>query len=60
MVNIYYSKDPIAREYEFKVQDMDSYRILLHKKYTSKDVFEFEFELAVKEFPGATLVEMAY
>ena len=60
MLNIYYSIDPIAKEYEYKVQDMKSYQILLNKKYTNKSEFENDFEIVKKTFPNATLVEFAY
>ena len=44
MLNIYYSIDRISNEYEYKVQDMKSYQILLNKKYTNKSEFEKDFE----------------
>ena len=60
MLNIYYSIDRIAKGYEYKVQDMKSYLILLSKKYTNKSEFENDFETVKKTFPNATLVEVAY
>ena len=60
MLNIYYSIDPIAKEYEYKVQDMKSYQIILNKKYTNKSEFENDFEDVKKKFFYATLVEIAY
>lgn len=60
MLNIYYSTNPITKEYEYKVQDMKSYLVLLQKKYTDKRQFEKDFEDVKKTFPGATLVEVAY
>ena len=60
MLNIYYSIDRIANEYEYKVQDMKSYQILLNKKYTNKSEFEKDFEDVKKKFFYATLVEIAY
>ena len=60
MLNIYYSVDPIAKEYEYKVQDMKSYQIILNKKYTNKSEFEKDFEDVKKKFFYATLVEIAY
>ena len=60
MLNIYYSIDPIAKEYEYKIQDMKSYQIILNKKYTNKSEFEKDFENVKKKFFYATLVEIAY
>lgn len=60
MLNIYYSIDPIAKEYEYKIQDMKSYQIILNKKYTNKSEFEKDFEDVKKKFFYATLVEIAY
>ena len=60
MLNIYYSIDPIAKEYEYKVQDMKSYQIILNKNYTNKSEFEKDFEDVKKKFFYATLVEIAY
>ena len=60
MLNIYYSIDPIAKEYEYKVQDMKSYQIILNKKYTNKSEFVKDFEDVKKKFFYATLVEIAY
>ena len=60
MLNIYYSINRIANEYEYKVQDMKSYQIILNKKYTNKSEFEKDFEDVKKKFFYATLVEIAY
>lgn len=60
MLNIYYSIDRIANEYEYKVQDMKSYQVLLNKKYTRKSEFDTDFETIKKSFPDATLVEVVY
>ena len=60
MLNIYYSIDPIAKEYEYKVQDMKSYQVLLNKKYTRKSEFDTDFATVKKTFPDATLVEVVY
>lgn len=60
MLNIYYSIDRIANEYEYKVQDMKSYQVLLNKKYTRKSEFDTDFETIKKTFPDATLVEVVY
>lgn len=60
MLNIYYSIDRIANEYEYKVQDMKSYQVLLNKKYTRKSEFDTDFETVKKTFPDATLVEVVY
>ena len=60
MLNIYYSINRIANEYEYKVQDMKSYQVLLNKKYTRKSEFDTDFETVKKTFPDATLVEVVY
>ena len=60
MLNIYYSIDRIANEYQYKVQDMKSYQVLLNKKYTRKSEFDTDFETVKKTFPDATLVEVVY
>lgn len=60
MLNIYYSIDRIANEYEYKVQDMKSYQVLLNRKYTRKSEFDTDFETVKKTFPDATLVEVVY
>ena len=60
MLNIYYSIDRIANEYEYKVQDMKSYQVLLNKKYTTKSEFDTDFTTVKKTFPEATLVEVVY
>lgn len=60
MLNIYYSIDRIANEYEYKVQDMKSYQVLLNKQYTRKSEFDTDFETVKKTFPDATLVEVVY
>ena len=60
MLNIYYSIDRISNEYEYKVQDMKSYQVLLNKKYTRKSEFDTDFETVKKTFPDATLVEVVY
>ena len=60
MLNIYYSIDRIANEYEYRVQDMKSYQVLLNKKYTRKFEFDTDFEIVKKTFPDATLVEVVY
>ena len=60
MLNIYYSIDRIANEYEYKVQDMKSYQVLLNKKYTTKSEFDTDFEAVKKTFQDATLVEVVY
>lgn len=60
MLNIYYSIDRIANEYEYRVQDMKSYQVLLNKKYTRKSEFDTDFETVKKTFPDATLVEVVY
>ena len=60
MLNIYYSINRIANEYEYKVQDMKSYQVLLNKKYTRKSEFDADFDTVKKTFPDATLVEVVY